>query len=388
MKKETINKVTMDPKKDVEIFCSHRYKGYHIRGAIFQLRDCFWDEEVQEDYAYVYYRFAVMALVNAAYQKGVKEIRKEGGRLLWEFYGLTEKEYLDAEKRRYLDFQRSQPKEHRPSGSFAKEMLEDNMRNRSLLIDLEEAGIQESEYLNESIKAKKNAILLNLGFVVNRIEMLSDREKERDYLSRIYTIPAFHCPERNEDPQEDFEDFFERNFEIIYFDYECNYLQKREYHGILSSIGHLSYEWIEKNTVGNRYLRRLNRLNGRIGDRMYPLTNFCWKFFDDLVDDLTIQKQVTRCEFCRDFFVYQRRWPTKKFCTLRFEGKDCRKAYHNRTNYKRNPEERKLKARDYQRKRRAEREEQDRLKEERKKEESRIYQRDYRALLKKHGVKK
>ncbi len=134
----------------------------------------------------------------------------------------------------------------------------------------------------------------------------------------------------------------------------------------MHSIGELSYEWIQKNAMSERYLKRLNRVNGRIGDRTYPLTNFCWKFLDDLVDDLTTQKQIARCEFCGDFFIYQPRWPTKKFCSLRFEGKDCKKVYHNKTDYQKHPEERKSKARDYQRKKRAEKKEQDRLKAEKK----------------------
>ncbi|GAF73310.1 unnamed protein product, partial [marine sediment metagenome] len=144
----------------------------------------------------------------------------------------------------------------------------------------------------------------------------------------------------------------------------------------------------EKNVINKRYLKKLNLLNKRMGDRTYPLTDFCWKFFDDLVDDLTTQKRIEECQFCGDFFIYQPRWPTKKFCSLRFEGKNCRKDHNNRLDYRRHPEERKLKAREYQRKRRAEKKEQDRLKEEKKKEENRKYQREYRALLRKYGAKK
>ncbi len=361
MKKETINKAVMGRHKSIQIFCNQQFRGYYIRGEICQFSDRFWDEEIEEEYAAVEYRFVTIALVNRAFQREMREqmneARKEYGGVLWK-YSLTEKEYLDAEKRLYSDRMRKRPKADRISGSFAKEMLEHHMRDRTLLIDLDEAGIQESEYLNESIKGRKSLILLNLDFVVYKIEMLSHQKKKRDYLNRIYTVPAFHCPERNEEPQDDFGTLFVNNFETGYFDYEYDYLQEGEYGKILSSIGDLGYEWIKKNTVSKRYLTRLNQLNGSSGDRTYPLTDLYWKFFDDLIT----QKQIKKCQFCGDYFKYNRSIPSKKFCSLRSESKGCNTSYHNADYYKRNKEVIKPK--------------------------SRKNQREYRALLKQWDIKK
>lgn len=391
MKKETLNKTILKKNRPLEIFCNQQYKGYHIRGQIGELYDSFSNERTNE-YGSAFYRFAITFLMNETYRKVMKDRHKETGPMFCEVYSLSEKEFLAERKRFYLESTGQTEKEHEPNGSALKRILELTPRDTTLVIDLDEANIQESEYLNESIKAKNNVILLSLDFVVNRTQIPPSSEKTVDYLNRIYAIPAFHCFESNEDEDKvieaDFADFFDDIFEITHFTYEYDYMKKREYWTILNSIGELSYEWIQKNAISKRYLKRLNRVNRSIGDRTYPLTSFCWKFFDDLVDDLATQKQIKKCQFCDDFFTYQPRWPTKKFCSPTFEGKNCRKDYDNRLDYRRHPEERKLKAREYQRKKRAEKKEQDRIKAEKKKEENRKYQREYRALLKKYGVKK
>lgn len=348
MRKETINRVVLEPGKQVEIFCKRQYKGYYIRGNIYEITDRFREEESEKVYATVAYRSMMLALVNQTYQKRLKKRQKEARVDAWGFYYNTQREYLNGEKHRLLS-QYSRP--------FDQRLLEDDLRKNTFLIDLNEAGIRESAYLDQSLRDKKDIILLEMGFTVNKVEPLSHHTSRREYLNRIYTFPAFHMPEKNKYPEDDLWRWFDEMFELLYFELNYQHMKKGEYVSILTSIGNLSYEWIQKNAISKRYLKRLNRVNRSIGDRMYPLINFCWKFLNDLVDDLTTQKQIARCQFCGDFFIYQRRWPTKKFCSLRFEGKNCRKDYNNRLDYRRHPEERKLKAREYQRKKRADKKE-------------------------------
>ncbi len=229
MKKETINKAILEGTGNVHIFCNQQYKGYYIRGLAETLIDRFWDEGILEPYADVEYGFIMVCLQNKAFQREMNEPenrRSKEGRLGFPKYSLTQEEYFDVQKRHLLAIWRRASKESRHSGNPPKELLENRIRNRILLINLDEAGIQESEYLNESIKANKKEILLSLDFVVTRIRTLSHREEKRDYLNRIYTIPAFHCPERDEAPHKDFVRFFEENFEQAYFGFQCDYLQK------------------------------------------------------------------------------------------------------------------------------------------------------------------
>ena len=393
MKEETINEVTMDPRKWVDIFCKRKYKGYHIRGTIFPLRDGFQDEYDEVYKVYVHYRFVITALVNEEYLRETTRRREklpEAG-YLWDFYVSSEKEYLKEvrdERLDDLDFWREEPEARRSNDDFYGETIEEYMKNRTLVIGLDEADIQESEYLDKAIRSKKEGILLNMDFVVNRIEIVSPEAEKRDHLARIYTIPALYCPDGNRNFSDDFDDFFGDQFETAYYNFDYNYLEKKEYEAILKSIGELGGEWIQKNSVSKRYLKKLNRLNSKMGDRTYPLTDFCWQFFDDLIDDLTTKKQIKKCQFCGDFFAYQSRWPNKKFCSPTFEGKSCRKSHDNRLDYQRHQEERKLKAKEYQVKTRAEKKEEERLKAEKKKEKNREYQRGLRAPKKKLGIKK
>lgn len=330
MKKEILNKATMYAHKEVDIFCSHKYKGYYIRGTIFSLYDYFQEEKGGRDGVVVSYRFAITALVNAAYLRRVKKLRKEQKWRQWDLYAVTEKEYLEAVRRERLNDLR---KTNGPNYYPTEERMEQFTKNRTLLIDLDEADIKESEYLAESIRTKKEVILLNMDFVVDRIGVGSSQVKEGNHFGRIYSIPAFHCPERRVDPNRDFIFFFDKKFEDIYSKLEYDYLGRKEYFTILNSIGKLSYEWIEKNAVSKSYLKRLNRVNRSMGDRTYPLTDFCWKFFDDLVDELTTNKLIGKCPHCRDFFRWPRAVRMKKYCSLKTDGKNCAKAAADHRHY-------------------------------------------------------
>ena len=127
-------------------------------------------------------------------------------------------------------------------------------------------------------------------------------------------------------------------YEILYFNLGYDYLAKRKYNRVLESTGRLGHEWIKINTISKRYLKRLNRLNEIIGDRTDPLTDFCWKFFDDLIDDLTTQKQIGKCQLCGDFFEHLR-VREKKFCSLKSEGKNCGKSARNKRYYEKHKDE-------------------------------------------------
>jgi len=398
MKKGIIDKAKLeDTRARIEIFCDRRYKDYYVRGNVIAILDSIKadSQKSRKHYVQTDYRFVIVVLVNKDYLERTKkdiitnDFRFRDSEFEWNtgnmFRWRSQREYVNERKNWLL----ARPKELEKSGRHIQEWEEEIFKGETLVIELDETGIAESPYLKESIRAKKQIILLDIDFFVHGADSYYSDTVE-DYHKRIYTIPAFYCTGDDKEFGEEYgvPHWFDKLYEFLYSNLDYGYLEHREYSGILKLIGNLSLEWIHKNAISKRFLKKLNRLSTKIGDRTYPLTDFCWRFYDDLVDDLTTQKQIAGCQFCGDFFIYQQRWPTKKFCTSRFERKNCGKACNNSLHYQRHVEEIRPKAKEYQRKKRAEKKEQDRLKKEKKREENRIYQKEYRALLKKWNVKK
>jgi len=172
-----------------------------------------------------------------------------------------------------------------------------------------------------------------MDLTVKGTKPLNHHAGKREYLNRIYTFPAFHMPEKNKYPEEDFWHWFEEMFELLYSDLDYDYMKRREYRKILTSIGNLSYEWIKKGKIDKKNLGKLNQLQKSIGERTHPLTDFCRKFFDDLVDDLTAQRKIGRCLHCGDFFRWPRAVRIKKYCSLKTDGKNCAKAAADHRRY-------------------------------------------------------
>ena len=333
MRKDTINRVApKNPKgRNIEIFCNSKYRDYYIRGIVGELSHYVYDEELDETCAAVTYRDAILVLVNDRYQERIKKQRIEDEHTFG-FFGNTKIDFLNDERARLEE--RYPRRDRERIQRFFQEHLLEERTYFAPVISLDEADIKETPYLDESIKAKKDIILLDMDLVLNKIEILSPRSKMIDCAKRIYTIPAFYFPDIRDDyagQTTPFVNYFKGQFEFSYSDLDYDYLGIQEYYKIIEPVGSLSYEWIKRREVTAPYLRRLNRLNERMGDRTYPLTDFCYKFFDDLVDDLTTQKQIGKCRRCGGFFKLARR--NKKACSLKTEGKDCGKKARDHDYY-------------------------------------------------------
>jgi len=360
MRKEIINRIKCeDESVRIEIFCNRQYKGYYVRGHIDTIQDSgSVHDPMRGLFGSINYRFIITVLVSGTYQERIKRgkirsFQRDVGFERWNtesmFAWKTQKEFIDERKRWLLAIRRKRSNS-RTYNRHIPEWQEEVFRNENLVIDLDEAGITENSYLEESVSAKKDIILLDMDFFVDEIKLTNGQEM-RHYLKRIYTIPAFWCPQEKEEfTLTDFYHWFDDLYEILYFNLGYDYLAKRKYNRILESTGRLGHEWIESNTISKHYLKRLNQLKKGIGDSTYPLTNFCYKFFDDLIDDLTTQKQIVKCQNCGDFCKYYR---NKKFCSLTSDGKNCGKSASNDRDYQAHKPERQAKAAEYQRKRRA-----------------------------------
>ena len=323
-----------NPVSPVEIFCKGQYKGYYIRGQAVELSDkLFYDAELDIDYVRIYYHLIVLVLVNDKYQR---EVSKDTIYPLHFgiFFGNTQKEFLNMQNAYDLSLAKEIKKlryEQYGRDRSPRELIKNRRRfeNPTLMIPTNKVNIIENTYLNESIEARKDIILLSMDIYLDRItgpggSLITNYP----YPKRIFPLLAYHFPWESEFEDRGIKAWFDNLFRNEYFNFDYDYLSEKEYHRILGDIGDLSYEWIERKKLSGRFLKSLNCLNK--SDRTYPFNNFCYKFLDDLVDDLITQKQIARCQFCGDFFKYRQ---GKKYCSSQYEGKDCGKKARNRRFY-------------------------------------------------------
>lgn len=380
--------LSMKKSLPAELFCEKQYKGYYLRGQVAEVPSNIYYRAPRAIRAHAVYRIMILALVKGAYQERLK--REEGPRSTFGvLFDNTEEEYLRNEEAYDLESKKFWLRWLQWKGVPVEESLEEWVGRKPIVvrISMDEAEIKEGPYLDGSITAGKEAILLNIELYFERSKLVSDFGIGIDPTGRIYPFLADNLKKKRKNGPRTLDDWFNSLYDAVYLNFDYDPLDKRKYIAILENTGNLCHEWMKVEKVTLEYLRMLNKFSQSIPGRTDPLTDFCYTFFDDLMDQLITQKQIARCEFCGDFFIYQRRSPTKKFCTPS-KDKKCRMRYNNKIDYQRHLEERKLKAREHQRKKRAEKKEKDRLKAEKKKEDNRIYQKEYRALLKKHGVKK
>ncbi len=318
-----------NPNTPVEIFCKGQYKDYHIRGQAVELSYYIYDAKLN-DYVYTIYRLILLVLVNDKYQR---ELGKDIGFLshFGIFFGNTKKEFLNMRNDYDLSWAKEIKKQDKqPLREIIESIKKD--RNPTLMISMNKVNIMENTYLNECIKAKKDIILLSMDIYLNRVKSPKDGHliTNYPYPKRIFPLPAFYFSRKSKFEDEDVLDWFNDLFRTVYFRFDYNYLNEKEYNRILGDIGNLSYEWIKRKKLSGRFLKSLNRLNKSIGDRTDHFNDFCYKFLDDLVDDLITHKQIARCQFCGDFFKYRQ---GKKYCSPQYEHKDCGKKARNRKFY-------------------------------------------------------
>ena len=119
-------------------------------------------------------------------------------------------------------------------------------------------------------------------------------------------------------------------FLSLYFGFDYDFKDEGEYYRILEEIAEISSDWLKTKTVSTQFISKLNILNSKIGDRSLPFYDFCYILFDDLLDELKEKQTITQCSFCGTLFPYHR---TRKYCSLRTEGRDCGTKARNRRYY-------------------------------------------------------
>ena len=294
----------------IEIFCLQKYKGYFLRGQVVELSDNIEDKSLSEGYGHAVYHFKIFALINDAYAKGLNldEERLEYNRL-----GIL----IGRTKSEFLKIQREQE-------SYS------GKKNNPIEISLKNFDIQETPYLLNSIRNNKDAIVLKIDVSLDRVLDPKSGKIISLGLKRIYQLPAYHLSKNSEYHEADTERFFEDLFNILYYNLDYNFTDKREYHRLLDEIAELGYEWIQTQAVSVQYITKLNKFYSAIKDRSLPFYDFCYKFFDDLLDELKDKQKITQCSFCGNIFPFHK---SRKYCAIQTEGKDCGKPARNKRFY-------------------------------------------------------
>lgn len=321
----------------INIFCKKQYKNYYLRGEAHKLKAGLGDTKIckylvnkNPDIApgTVYYNTIIFALVNDEYQK--RAIRNTNENYPQVFIGNTKEDFINFDMWESFSGQPPNIEE------IFKEYYNDYEKH-TFIINLEDVDIIENSYLNESIKSEKDIILLNIDIIFDRIESTTyDLFKER-YPKKNYPLLAYYFSKNAELELDRFGDY-----ELIYsfiselytflhhcFDYEYD---EKKYHKMLEDIGNVCLEWLNQQKITKRFLNSLNSLKNCQTSDADPLTRFCNDFFYELIDDLKNQKMIKECEFCGDFFKYKN---NKKYCSMKYENKNCRIQAKEQRRYQR-----------------------------------------------------
>jgi len=334
------------PSGYIEIFSNVKYKDYYLRGQTTVFLDPFYANYATENHKLIaigYYFFFFFVLVNNKYQKIYKKQNYEDNYDFGIFVGNTIDEVLEKTPNNICNYE-----------DFSKDaklmLLNKDVLNGSeippISIKKEDLEIKESSYLKKSIEEKKDIILLDMDIILDNIENCSKWKNIKSiYPQRIYSFPALNYSDiweyeiKDRKDENEFlytyynPDFIKNLYDIICLKLDYHYLSRKDYLIILRNIGNLAWDWIDKKKITKKYLKHLNAVQSEIGDRNYPFTNFCYKFLDELIADLVTQKQISRCQFCGNFFSVDNKRKTKIYCSLKYEGKDCGEKARNKRYY-------------------------------------------------------
>lgn len=351
----------------VEIFSNVKYKDYYLRGQVATFLDPLYDIKYHDLTSIGHYYFFFFVLVNNEYQENLKMLNWESDFGI--FVGNTIDEFLEEATNHY---NRDVPDHDVLIGKKSPLILTEPIASVDKIIPVsvekKDLEIKESTYLKKMVEEGKDIILLDMNLILDSVEDSSEGKNIKiTYPPRIYSFPAFNYSdiwelERN-DLKFDYEimyphsnlDFIKNLFDIICLDMDYNYLSRKDFLIILKDIGNLAWDFIEEKKINETYLEYLNEVQEEIGDRNYPFTNFVYKFLDELVADLVKQNQISQCQYqlCGKFFPINNKQKTKKYCSLKYEGRDCAKKARNKKYYAKHSEEIKPKARKSRRELRA-----------------------------------
>jgi len=322
-----------DSNDPIEIFCPKKYKNYYIRGQIIELSCNIYDENFNDGYAYAYYHLVLYALISDEYFKNMDDDKSDiYYSQLGIFTGRSKKEFLKVRREKEKEAIRLWPKTYiKTIADILKEMLD--QKNEPIEVAFEDIEIKESQYLLNSIKDKKEIILININISLDRIIDHESNTEILKYPKRIYTLLSQGM---NDDSKyyydEDTGAFFTDLNNILSMNLDYDFNSKHEYYSLLGDIARVIQEW-EKNNISKEFIKGVNNIISAVNVQEKPFQIFAFSFLKDLIDELLFGKIISQCSFCGNVFPYKK---GKLFCSLKAEGKDCGKSARNKRFYLKN----------------------------------------------------
>ncbi|MBA7580075.1 hypothetical protein ES708_21961 [subsurface metagenome] len=345
----------------VEVFCKKKIKNYYVRGQVIEQKISIWEPNPYKRLGDAIYRLYLFVLVNKEYQRKCIEplinthIKDnlpqskayfspiifptihvnltEMGFYFGIFFGNTEKEFL--KKMNIIDLNYLCIDDERPGGwEFERDFEDDPVNtknNPSIYIDYADINLDKKDpYILDSIRKNKSIILLDMDIVIDRVTSKEITNSIPEIIS--YAGGNFYLSlSRHHTPGELLQTLPHLLFNTIYNNCNFQLMNKLEYEQILTKIGYLCYAWHKFNNINSEFLSALNSLKKYRNNNYNIFKNFCFKFYDNLIESLLLKNEINRCQFCGDYFKYLK---GKKYCSLKSEGKDCGKRARNKRFYK------------------------------------------------------
>jgi len=314
----------------IEIFCKEKYQNYYIRGQIIELSAENYPILVRD--AVVTYHIVVFVLANNEHFNKFIPYDMVLNSELGLFFARNPQDFTKIQK--------SQDSEIHPLARQAYGFKGINS-NPIILVNQNEVPIPDNQYLRDSIESKKDIILLDLHAYVNNfvVDLPFDAPWPEmqvnfisSYFNRIHALCGYQFSSESEYKNKKFIAWLDHLYEIVYWKFDYQYLEKQKFFDILFNIGGLSYQWCKYRSIDSEYLKFLNTFKNEIGidGNLYPLTKFCYSFFYDLIQNLETTERIKKCEYCHDYFPYKK---NKKYCSIIHERKNCRKQAQDHRRY-------------------------------------------------------
>lgn len=323
------NKVKfINPEEPIEIFCTQKYKNYYIRGQIIEFCDGIYNESLPKGYDNACYHLKVIVLMKEDCRASAP-VRLQNYMQFGIFLGRTEEEFKNIQQEFELDIiKQTHENQDIPIKDALNDSLED--KNPPWVVDIKNININTTPYLTTSIQNNKDIILLEMEVSLNRVMHHYKFSSAPDCLNRIHQLLGYNFVYENQEANLIILCLFEDLYNILRLNLGYNYTSKDEYCDLLCAVGELSNEWITKRSVTKAYKQRLNKFIHSIKDRSQPFYDFCYKFFDNLIDELKEYKVVSQCSVCGDVIQFRH---DKQYCSLKTDGKECGTKARNKRYY-------------------------------------------------------
>lgn len=316
----------------VEIFCKEEYKDYYIRGQVIELSSK--DDFFLTRGAITRYHFILFVLVRKEYINSIKFLKM----LSSTPYNSDFCNFSDSSPEDFTYYQKKWESSSKNNQLDSNEFTGIN-KNPLISIKLKDVPIFENQYLEKSIEDEKNIILLDLSVHLNKWVSWQKypgiQQKIKDIYddsmsncsTRIHSICGYHLVDKKSLVENNSVfSWFGTLFDKIYWKLGYHHLKKHNFFRILSTSGRLSHRKIFSSSEPiniTKYIRLLI-VYAKLWkhDDIYPLTRFCNSFLNDLIDDLKTSKVIGQCEYCGNYFKHR---GNKKYCSIIYERKNCRK---------------------------------------------------------------